>query len=346
MGTDQYRALYTNGQWEEMVIFSFICIALLLDHILGEPRRYHPLIGFGNLAIHLEKRLNRFRSETEFSDTGLSNNKLLTRSKGALAVLSLTALPAWLTYLLLDSLSFGNRLPDNLGIEAFLSAIIQVFGLYLCIGRRSLMEHARAIGTPLSCSNLASARAKVAMIVSRDTQQMSSNEITRATAESVFENANDACFASLFWFAVGGLPAVLLHRLSNTLDAMWGYKTERYLHFGWAAAKLDDLLNWIPARLGALGLAIVGQTRIALNCWRTQAKHYESPNGGVIMAAGAGALNIKLGGNATYHGTVKRRPTLGTGRDAEPSDIERSISLVNQTVALWLILLFFIVLVA
>ena len=317
-----------------MVTFSFICIALLLDQLLGEPRRYHPLIGFGNLAIFLEKQLNRFQTDST----------LAARSKGVLAVLSLTVLPAWLIYLLIDYLLTTDTLSNNPGFETLIAALIQIVGLYLCIGRRSLMEHARAIAIPLSTSDIASARQKVAMIVSRDTQKMSSNEITRATTESVLENANDACFATLFWFIVGGLPAALLHRFSNTLDAMWGYKTEQYLQFGWGAARLDDLLNWIPARLGALSLALIGQTRIALCCWRNQAKHYDSPNGGVIMATGAGALNIQLGGNATYHGSIKQRPTLGNGRDAQPNDIERSISLVNQSVSLWLALLFLTVL--
>ncbi len=300
-----------------MLIFTIICLSLLLDQLLGEPRRGHPLVLFGNTAAALEKRLNGQQRDS----------RLKARSKGALAVLLLTVLPGWLLYSLLTS----AQLP------AAAVTAIEILGLCFCIGRRSLVEHARAVSEPLQAGRLELAREKVGRIVSRDTSAMTETEVTRATTESVLENASDACFASLFWFLVGGLPAALLHRFSNTLDAMWGYRTERYLHFGWAAARLDDLLNWIPARLGALCFALAGQTRNALLCWRSQARHYDSPNGGVIMAAGAGALGITLGGAASYHGRLKQRMILGRGRTAEPADIERSVLLFNQ--AVWLMLM-------
>jgi adenosylcobinamide-phosphate synthase len=168
---------------------------------------------------------------------------------------------------------------------------------------------------------------------------MTTTEISKATVESVLENGNDALFGTLFWYLIAGLPGALLHRLVNTLDAMWGYKTDHYLHFGWAAARLDDLLNWIPARLCALTYALLGKRKQALSCWRRQAKSYESPNGGPIMAAGAGALGIRLGGPAIYHGKLKVKPFLGVGPEATPQDINRAVRLLNGGVLLWLVLI-------
>ncbi len=302
-----------------MAVFILIVAALLLDRILGEPRRYHPLIAFGNLAIKLETVFN----------SPSSQSPLRARIQGAVAVMLLTLLPAAITLAVLQC----DAVPGPVVFT------LELLGLYFCLGRQSLAEHARAIAVPLLNADIATARNKVAMIVSRDSQQMNSHDIAKATVESVLENANDACFATLFWFMIGGLPLALLHRFSNTLDAMWGYRTERYLYFGWAAARLDDVLGWLPARLGALALALVGQTRNALQCWRQQAADYESPNGGVIMASGAGALGVQLGGHAIYHGKPKQRPQLGRGRDVQAQDIERSVELVNQGVLCWLLVI-------
>lgn len=134
---------------------------------------------------------------------------------------------------------------------------------------------------------------------------------------------------------LGGAGAVLF-RLANTLDAMWGYRTQRFLHFGWAAARIDDGLNFVPARLTALSYALFGRTRRALACWRHQAPVWEGPNAGSVMAAGAGSLGVELGGAAIYHGQIEDRPILGEGRPARGSDIDRALTLMRRTVALWL----------
>jgi adenosylcobinamide-phosphate synthase len=170
-------------------------------------------------------------------------------------------------------------------------------------------------------------------MVSRDSAAI---DPVPATVESVLENGNDGVFGALFWFFLLGGAGALLFRLANTLDAMWGYRNQRFLKFGWAAARLDDVLDYIPARLTALTYALLGQTRTALNCWKTQAPHWDSPNAGPVMSSGAGALGLKLGGPARYQGEWHERPELGTGDAPQPQDIERALALVRHGVYLWL----------
>lgn len=129
---------------------------------------------------------------------------------------------------------------------------------------------------------------------------------------------------------------LLLFRLANTLDAMWGYRTPRYLQFGWAAARIDDLLNFLPARLTALSYALLGRTRPALACWRSQAPGWDSPNAGPVMAAGAGALGVRLGGTARYHGHEELRPPLGEGRAPDLAALHGALALVRRGAWLWL----------
>jgi adenosylcobinamide-phosphate synthase len=165
--------------------------------------------------------------------------------------------------------------------------------------------------------------------------------VARAAVESVLENGNDAVFGALFWYLVAGAPGAVFYRLANTLDAMWGYRDERYRDFGWAAARLDDLLNFLPARLTAATYAILGDTRAAWRAWRTQAPAWESPNAGPVMAAGAGSLGLVLGGPAFYRGAYRQRPWLGTGRAPHGGDIGRAVQLVRLGLGLWLMVFVF-----
>lgn len=282
-----------------------------MDQALGEPRRWHPLVGFGRLASWLEMRLH----------PGQGRSARLRGMIGLMVlVLPPTLLAAWLA-----------ALP---GIGQLLSVLM----LYLAIGARSLAEHAEAVAKALGAGDLPLARERVGRIVSRDTAQLDGRAIARATVESVLENGSDAVFAAIFWFLLLGAPGVVLYRLANTLDAMWGYRTARYRDFGWAAARFDDVLNFIPARLTALSYALLGKTRSALHCWRAQAQHWYSPNAGPVMAAGAGALEVRLGGPAPYHGQMKARPELGLGRVPMAEDIRRAVQLVQRGTWLWVLL--------
>lgn len=280
--------------------------AVALDYWLGEPRRYHPLVGFGNLAHWVEAQLN------PESRQALSIQRFAGIFGVALLLIPFATLAFWLCKL---------------------SPLVDVLLLTFAIGHKSLHQHARAVSTALQAGNEEEARKAASYMVSRDSAAL---EPVPATVESVLENGNDGVFGALFWFLLAGGTGALIFRLANTLDAMWGYKNPRFLYFGWAAARLDDVLDYIPARLTALTYALLGKTRIALHCWHTQAPVWDSPNAGPVMAAGAGALGIKLGGAACYQGEWHDRPTLGAGKAAEPADIGRALTLVRHGVYLWL----------
>ncbi|MFV0663560.1 adenosylcobinamide-phosphate synthase CbiB [Denitromonas sp.] len=284
-----------------------LAAGVLLDRLLGEPRRWHPLVGFGALASGLERRLNR-------------GGHRITR--GALAW-ALTVLPLAGVALWLRSLGGGVAIAADILL------------LYFALGGRALVEHARAVAVPLQAGDLSEARRRVGWIVSRDTGALSPAQVAAAGTESVLENGNDAIFGTLFWFLVAGGPGALLFRLANTLDAMWGYRTERYLRFGRIAARADDVLGWLPARLTALSYALLGHTREALQCWRHQGPGWKSPNAGPVMAAGAGALRVQLGGAAPYHGAMTQRPALGRGNAPDAASLLAAIALVDRTLALW-----------
>jgi len=285
-----------------------VLLAVALDAAVGEPRRWHPLVGFGRWAGWLESRLYR-----------------PSRGAGILA-LTIACAPFVIASYFLDGLFFD-------GMPA------AVLILYLAIGARSLFEHAARVAEPLARGELEAARAAVGRIVSRHTAELDAAGVSRAAVESVLENGNDAIFGAIFWFVVLGVPGVLLYRLVNTLDATWGYRNARYRQFGWAAARLDDLLNYFPARLTALSYAVVGRASLALVSWREQGRLWESPNAGPVMAAGAGALALRLGGLALYHGQWRQRPWLGAGREPEPADIDRAVALVRRALLLWLVVL-------
>lgn len=283
-----------------------LTLSLMLDWLFGEPQRRHPLVGFGNITHWVERSFYR-------------PTKLAGAIGAFVLVVPITLLSGWLA--------------------SFSPLLIGVITVYVVIGHKSLSEHALAVKHALQSGDLSHARQRISYMVSRETKQLDETAISRATLESVLENGSDAIFAPLFWFAIAGVPGAVLYRLSNTLDAMWGYKNDRYLQFGWAAAKFDDILNYIPARLTAISYAAVGNWPTAIQCWREQAPACESPNAGPVMAAGAGSLQLKLGGAATYHGSTLERPILGCGRDPQHEDISSALNLIKRSLLLWLVVI-------
>lgn len=312
------------------MIAASILIALIADRVFGEVSHFHPLVGFGRAAHWIESRARRGPELAGDAAHATATVSAWTqRALGAASWVLLVVLPVialvWALSLLAD----------------VLAAIVGIVVLYFCIGGRSLAEHARAIGEPLAAGELIVSRQRLGLIVSRDTEHLDAQGIARAAVESVLENGSDALLAPVFWFAVAGAPGVLGYRLANTLDAMWGYRNVRFVHFGCPAARIDDLLNWVPARCCAFSYALAGRFRAALRCWNTQAALCDSPNAGPVMAAGAGALGIVLGGVARYDGAAHWRPALGEGSVAQPSDINRALGLLRRATVIWLLAIIF-----
>lgn len=303
--------------------------ALLLDFSLGEPKRWHPLIGFGNLTQLLERKLNATAVPQKCGYfTGILAWALLILPITYVTYIVSTA-PWWLSPWLSQDIEL---FPTLIQLKLVMDCLL----LYLCIGWKSLIEHVNAIRSALANSDITLARQRTQYIVSRNTNTLSEQQLSRSGIESLLENGNDAIFGCIFWFLVAGAPGAVLYRLANTLDAMWGYRTDRYRTFGWASAKLDDALNWIPARICALSYAILGNTSRAIACWKSQASAQSSPNGGPVMCSGAGSLQIILGGPTVYHGNHVDKPFFGEGHHPTHHDIGKAISLVNKTVYLWL----------
>ncbi len=300
--------------------------ALVLDRWWGELRRGHPLVFFGRYAGWLEQRLNASASR--------SSSALLLL--GALAML--LALLPWIF--------FVWWLGEQMGVLVWL---FDSLVLYFALGRRSLFEHAMAVRDPLLKGELAEARHATARIVSRETATASEQDLVKAVVETSLENCNDAVFASLFWYALAGSPGVVLHRLANTLDAMWGYRNERFLYFGRSAARLDDLLAFVPAQLLSLLFCLVaepGSRLAAFRAWWQQGWHWKSINAGSVMASGAAALGLSVGGAARYAEGTEERPRLGCGRSPQPGDIEACFRLQRRAIALAVVILAVLIVLA
>ncbi|PSW05973.1 adenosylcobinamide-phosphate synthase CbiB [Photobacterium lipolyticum] len=312
-----------------VVVAAMVAAALLMDRILGEPSRFHPLVGFGRWASWVEKQCRKQIASTTLPSPSPRRIRISGMVAWALAVLPIALLAClllvWLFYL-----------------SPWLWLAANVVVLYLTIGGNSLVFHASEIYHPLKKGDLTLAREKIGLIVSRETTTMDAGQITSAAVESVLENGNDAVFGALFWFVVAGAPGALIFRMANTLDAMWGYKNERYYDFGFAAAKLDDLLGWLPARLTAVTYGIQGNLQSAMKCWKEQAPLCSSPNGGVVMCAGAGALNTSIGGPAIYHGKRHDKIYMGCGEFADYQVIPQANRLVNHGAWIWVLVLLLI----
>ncbi len=275
---------------DSLIIF----LALLLDLIIGDPHWLpHPVVAIGRLIHMLEQ--------------GLRREWLNERLAGILLLLGVVICSAGTTWILLQTLT--SLLP----VAGWIAAILVSS---TCLAARSLHKESARVASALSAGDLPTARRYLSYIVGRDTEQLEEPEIWRAVVETVAENTSDGIIAPLFWLTIGGPVAAMAYKAVSTLDSMVGYRNRRYLRLGWASARMDDLLNYIPARLSALLLAMAaplagcsasGAARITL---RDRLKH-PSPNSGHPEAAAAGALGVRLGGAASYNGISSWKEYIG-----------------------------------
>jgi adenosylcobinamide-phosphate synthase len=270
--------------------------ALLLDAVFGEPRWLwqrvpHPAVLMGKVIGRADRAYN---------------NGINRKAKGVIVVIALV-LAAWILGAILNLFGW---LPQML-----LAAVL--------LAQRSLVEHVQAVADALRQS-LGDGRMMVGRIVSRDTKAMDQSAVARSAIESGAENLSDGVIAPAFWFLIGGLPGLLIYKIVNTADSMIGYKTERHKDFGWAAARLDDVLNWVPARLTAL---LIAATHAGLGQWnaiKTDAKLHRSPNAGWPESAMARALDVAVAGPRSYDGVMQDFPYVNSqgSKALTPDDVD------------------------
>jgi adenosylcobinamide-phosphate synthase len=285
-----------------------LAIGWAADQVVGDPRRWHPVAGFGSAATILERRTYAARRAA-----GVAHVALLVGAASGLGVLA-------------------ERATRRAGVAHTLLTAVATWAV---LGGRSLTREAEAIDAQLARGDLAAAQVQVRNLVGRDTESLDADGVARACIESVAENTSDAVVAPLLWGGLMGVPGLLGYRAVNTLDAMVGHRSPRYAEFGWAAARLDDVANWVPARVTA-GLALIsgwprvpGRAREGWHAIRRDAPAHPSPNGGVVESAFAGVLGVTLGGTNVYGGRAEDRGTLGTGHAATRADIDATTRLAR-----------------
>ncbi|MFK7866213.1 MAG: adenosylcobinamide-phosphate synthase CbiB [Alphaproteobacteria bacterium] len=272
--------------------FILIWAALVLDWWIGDPDyiwRYvpHPVILFGKLIHGLDVQLN----QPHYADK-------LRKQYGIVTCVILCAIAILLGTLIAQA-----------------GAMIELLAAFTLFASKSLVDHLKAVLTPLKTHNVIQGRIALSHIVGRDTATMDESDIARAGIESAAENLSDGVIAPLFWYLIGGLPLLMLYKMINTADSMIGYKNDRYMDFGYGCAKMDDLLNYIPARLTAWLIILVSlgkakAARQAMLALKRDGSKHDSPNAGMPEAAIAGALSIQLGGTRSYGGTQHQAPEI------------------------------------
>lgn len=284
-----------------------LALGYAADAALGDPQRWHPVAGFGQAAARLEART--------YADD---------RARGVVHVAALVGAAA----------AVGLAVERGTRDRPALHVLGTALATWAVVGGTSLGREATAVDVLLRRKDLLAARQRLTHLVGRDTSSLDEHEISRAVIESVAENTSDAVVAPLVLGAVGGIPALLGYRAANTLDAMIGHRNTRYERFGWAAARLDDVLNLPGSRLSALLAAALaptvgGDPRAALATWCRDAGGHPSPNAGPVEAAFAGALGVRLGGVNVYGDRTEDRHVLGDGDPATRRDITRARSLAR-----------------
>lgn len=289
-------------------------IALVLDATLGWPQALfarigHPVTWLGRLIDALDTRLNHGRA------------RAVKGVAASLIVIAAAMLPA-------------------LAIAGWLGPWVAAVLAWPLVAARSLYDHVAAVARPLATGDLPAARAATAMIVGRDVTQANAPALSRAALESLAENASDGVIAPLFWAAIAGLPGIAAYKAINTLDSMIGHRTPRHAEFGRFAARLDDAVNWLPARLTALLIAAAAGSRRALHVALRDARKHRSPNAGWPEAAMASALNLRLSGPRVYGSHIANEPWLnGTAPDPGTGDLWRGLVLYRRAVFLMGVLL-------
>ena len=279
-------------------------LGYVADRVVPDPSRFHPVAGFGQLAAALEARTYR-----------------PTRGRGA----------GYTAVLVGATVSAGVLVERATHSRPVLNTLFTATATWAVLGGSSLEREALAVSRLLEEGRLDDARDRMTHLVGRDTRNLDESEIARAAVESVAENTSDAVVAPLVLGALAGIPGLLGYRAANTLDAMVGHRNERYLDFGWASARLDDLLNLPGSRLTAVLAATLGPSpRGAFDAWRRDAADHPSPNAGPVEASFAGGLGIRLGGINRYGDRTEHRVVLGSGRATTRHDIKRVVDLARH----------------
>jgi adenosylcobinamide-phosphate synthase len=278
----------------------------LADLVLADPRRGHPVAGFGAAAAAVER--------VTYRDTRIAGAAHVVVLVGAVSLLG--------SAVQRDARRRGPRW----------SVAATAVATWIALGGASLTRTGLAVSDLLSRDDVDGAKRLLPSLCGRDPAQLDAAGLTRASLESVAENTSDALVAPLLWATVGGVPAVLGYRAVNTLDSMVGHRTPRYVRFGWVAARLDDAANYLAARLTAALVVLCapvvgGSPSGAVRAWRRDAARHPSPNAGVVEAAFAGALGVRLGGPTQYQYELQIRPTLGEGMPPSVADLRRAVRL-------------------
>ncbi|MFJ6526526.1 cobalamin biosynthesis protein [Streptomyces longwoodensis] len=279
---------------------------LLGDLLLGDPRRGHPVAAFGRAAAAVERVLWR-----DHRGWGALHTVVCAGGAVALGAVAERAV---------------RRSPAA-------SLALTAAATWAVVGGTSLAREADTVGRALREGDVDAARARLPHLCGRDPQALDADGIARAVVESVAENTSDAVVGALVWGAVGGVPGLLGFRAVNTLDAMVGHRSPRFLRYGWASARLDDVAGWPGARLTAVLATLAGpDPRGAVRAWRADAGRHPSPNAGPVEASFAGALGVRLGGTLSYGGRVEHRPVLNgaAGRPVAVTDIDRAVRLSRR----------------
>ncbi len=327
------RRVDVRSGWagRRQVALGAVAVGIAADWLLGEPpAAWHPVAGFGRAMTGLEHRCyadSRGRGAL-YAAVGAGSAALTgwLLERGAAGWPPMRASGSGGPAVGSGGSAAGRMLRGGAGV---------VLATYVAVAGRALAAAAGEVGEALDSGDLEAARARLPALVSRDPAGLDEAEIVRAVVESVAENTVDAVVAAAMWAALGGAPAVLAYRAVNTLDAMVGHLSPRYTRFGWASARADDLAGWVPARLTALLVAALrpGAARPVWTAVRNQASRHPSPNAGVVEAAFAAALGVRVGGANVYGGRQELRPQLGTGRAPAAGDIARAVRLSRQIAA-------------